>query len=222
MKIRAALLAATLVAAPLRAQGAPDRPTIDEARAVIAAVLVHQASVRGPMSGAETCVVGALAGRPAPPGPPDADDPMMPDHAVRIRFQWHAPEPPVRVRPPPEPPGPGRRRARERAAPLAPPPALAPALADQLNESRAAAVRAPAGPGLASIGAASVPAPLRLQGQSGDCAPLTLSAPSFAGDMSFVETAYACGSMCGNGSLYALQRREGRWEVVGVADIWIR
>ena len=26
---------------------------------------------------------------------------------------------------------------------------------------------------------------------------------------------------CGNGSLYALQRREGRWQVVAVADTWI-
>jgi hypothetical protein len=218
MRISIALLAAALVVAPLRAQGAADGPTADEARAVIAAVLAHQASVRGPESGAETCVVAALAG---PPAPPDADDPMMADHAVRIRFQWHAPEPPVRVRPPAEPRADGRR-ARSRPAPIEPPPALAPALADRLNALRAEAAAASAAPGLASIDAASVPAPLRLQGLRGDCAPLTLSAPVFAGDTWFVETAYACGSVCGNGSLYALQRREGRWEAVGVADIWIR
>jgi membrane-bound inhibitor of C-type lysozyme len=41
------------------------------------------------------------------------------------------------------------------------------------------------------------------------------------GDMAFVETAFACGTTCGNGNLYALQRREGRWEVVAVADTWI-
>jgi len=66
-----------------------------------------------------------------------------------------------------------------------------------------------------------VPVPLRLRDGSRDCAPITLSAPAFAGDAAFVETAYACGSTCGNGSLYALQRRDGRWDVVGVADIWI-
>jgi len=214
MRIRTFLLAAALVAAPLRAQSAP----ADDARAVIAAVLAHQAATRGPESGAQTCVVGALAGLPAAP---DAEDPMMPDHAVRIGFRWHVPEPPARLRPPPEPSLSGRR-ARARAAPYEPPPALAQGLADQLNALRVEAARAPATPGLARIDAALVPAPLQLQGPGGDCAPLTLSAPAFAGDTSFVETAYACGSVCGNGSLYALQRREGHWEVIGVADIWIR
>lgn len=219
MKLRIAVLCAALVAAPLRAQGAPDGSSAEEARAVIAAVLAHQASVRGPESGAQTCVVGALAGLPAPP---DADDAMMPDFAVRIGFQWHVPDPPVRLRPPPEPPSPGRRAPRARALPFVPPPTVAPALADQLNRFRAEAGRAPTASGLAAIDAALVPAPLQLQGPRGDCAPLTLSAPAFAGDTAFVETAYACGSVCGNGNLYALQRREGRWEVVGIADIWIR
>ena len=219
MKLRIALLCTALVAAPLRAQGAADGPSTEEVRAVIAAVLVHQASVRGPESGAQTCVVGALAGLPASP---DADDPMMPDFAVRIGFQWHVPDPPVRLRPPREPPAPGRRVPRARVLPFVPPPTVAPALADRLNQLRAEAGRAPTASGLAGIDAALVPAPLQLQGPRGDCAPLTLSAPAFAGDTAFVETAYACGSVCGNGSLYALQRREGRWEVVGIADIWIR
>ena len=30
-----------------------------------------------------------------------------------------------------------------------------------------------------------------------------------------------CGTSCGDGSLYALRRRETAWEVVGVADTWI-
>ncbi|MEA3029584.1 MAG: hypothetical protein QOG13_909 [Sphingomonadales bacterium] len=215
MRIRSALLVAALVAAPLRAQGAADA---GDARAVIAAVLGHQASVRGPESGAQTCVVGQLSG---PPAAPDGEDAMMPDFAVRIGFQWHEPDPPARVRPAPLRPAPGRR-SRERPAPIEPPPALAPALADRLNALRLEAARAPAPPGPAWIDAALVPAPLQLQGPAGDCAPLTLSAPAFAGDMSFVEFAYACGTVCGNGGLYALQRREGRWEVVGIADIWIR
>jgi hypothetical protein len=218
MRIRATLLAAALVAAPLPAQVAPEGPTIEDARMVIAALLAHQASVRGPESGAQTCVVGALAG---PPAAPDAEDPMMPDFAVRIGFQWHAPEPPARLRPPREPSVSGRR-ARERPVPYAPPPVLAPPLADHLNALRAEASRASAPAGGAWIDAALVPAPLHLQGLRDDCAPLTLSAPAFAGDAAFVEYSYACGSVCGNGGLYALERREGRWEVIGVGDIWIR
>jgi hypothetical protein len=62
---------------------------------------------------------------------------------------------------------------------------------------------------------------MQLQDGNNGCAPLQLSAPAFAGDAAFVETAYACGTTCGNGSLYALQRREGRWSVVAVADVWI-
>ena len=214
------MLCAALAAAP-----APAQPAADEARAVIAAVLAHQASLRGPESGAQTCVVGTLAG---PPPAPDAEDPMTPDHAVRIGFQWHAPEPPARVRPVRERPEPGdpraerrRQRERERMEPVPLPPALPQGLADRLNALRVAATLAPIS-ALTAIDAALVPAPLRLLGPGGDCAPLTLSAPAFAGDAAFVEIAYACGTVCGNGGLYALQRREGRWEVVGIADIWIR
>ena len=217
MSIRTTLIAAAFVAAPLQAQGAPGGPPAEEARAVISAVLAHQASMRGPESGAFTCVANALSGLPAAPG---ADDPMVPDHAVRIGFRWHVPDPPARVRPPP-PPEDARRRSRPRPAPIDPPPVLPQELADSLNALRAEAARAVAAP-VASIDTALVPAPLQLQGSDGDCAPLTLSAPAFAGDTAFLETAYACGSVCGNGNLYALQRREGRWEVVGIADIWIR
>lgn len=219
MQVRAALLCAALAAAP-----APAQPTADEARAVVAAVLAHQASVRGPEGGAQTCVVGVLAAPPAA----DEEDPMMPDHAVRIGFQWHAPDPPARVRPVRERPEPGdpraerrRERQREREEPVPLPPALPQALADQLSALRTAAGPAPIS-ALRTIDAALVPAPLRLFGPGGDCAPLTLSAPVFSADAAFVETAYACGTVCGNGSVYALRRREGRWEVVGIADIWIR
>ena len=48
-----------------------------------------------------------------------------------------------------------------------------------------------------------------------------LSAPAFAGDAAFVAVDYLCGTSCGDGSLYALRRRETHWEVVGVADTWI-
>jgi hypothetical protein len=219
MKSRAALLCAALAAAP-----APAQPAAGEARAVIAAVLAHQASVRGPEGAAQTCVVAALAAPPAA----DGDDPMMPDHAVRIGFQWHAPEPPARVRPVRERTGSGdprterrRERERERMEPIPLPPALPQALADQLNALRMAAAPAPTS-ALRAIDPALVPAPLRLFGPGGDCAPLTLSAPVFAAEAAFVETAYACGTVCGNGSFYALRRRDGRWEVVGIADIWIR
>src|SRR5580765_4552785 len=65
MRIRAALLCAALAAAPLEAQATA--ATADDARAVIAAVLAHQAAIRGPEGGAETCVAEMLAGPPAAP-----------------------------------------------------------------------------------------------------------------------------------------------------------
>jgi hypothetical protein len=215
MKFAFASLA--LVSASLQPSAPP--PDADEARAVISAVLVHQASVRGPESGAQTCVVGALAGLPAAPGA--EEDPMVPDHAVRISFQWHVPDAAARLRPPPPPPEPGRRQRRPRAEPFVAPAVLAPALAERLSALRAEAAQSGASPAINGIDAAMVPAPLRLQGPMGDCAPLTVSAPAFAGDAAFVEIAFACGTVCGSGNLYALQRRESGWEVVGIADIWI-
>jgi hypothetical protein len=205
------LLTALLVTSPASAQ-----PSADDARAVIAAVLAHQAALRGPEGGAQTCVVGALAGPPAKAG---EDDVLVPEFAVRIGFQWHQPESAAVARPPPPPPAPGRRRERRRPEPIPLPPALDPALAARLDAQRAEAVP---GPALRGIDAALVPPPLQLQGPNGDCAPLTLSDPAFAGDTAFVALAYACGTTCGNGSLYALQRRDGGWQPVGVADIWIR
>jgi hypothetical protein len=215
MRLKVAFLAAAaLAAAPLHAQTAPEPA---DARAVIAAVLVHQASMRGAESAAATCVEGALAGPLAAPG---GEDPMVPNHAVRIGFRWHLPEAPPVLRPPPQYRSDGRRVNRERRPDVPLPAALAPELASRLDALRAEAARAPA-VDLAQIDAALVPAPLRLQDGARDCGPLTLSVPAFAGDAAFVETAFACGTTCGNGSLYALQRRDGRWEVVGVADIWI-
>lgn len=212
MKFSLAFAAAAMVAAPLYAQSGPEPA---DARQVIAAVLAHQASMRGAESAAGTCVERALAGPPAAPGA--EEDEMVPNHAVRIGFRWHLPEGPPLVRPPPQFRSDGRPQRRERRPEVPLPAALAPDLASRLDAARATA--APAA--IAEIDAASVPAPLRLRDGARDCGPLTLSAPAFAGDTAFVETAYACGTTCGNGSLYALERREGRWEVVGVADIWI-
>ena len=227
MRIKAALLCAALAAAPLQAQSAQPQSaaTADDARAVIAAVLAHQASIRGPEGGAETCVAQALGGPPVAPGAAAEDDSLAPDHAVRIYFQWHVPDAPPPAPPPPPPePVPGQHRSRPRAAPPPPPPApLAAALAERLNALRAEAARAPASPALAGIDPALIPAPLHVPRRGDDdCAMLTLSAPAFAGDAAFVELAYACGTVCGNGGLYALQRREARWELVAIADIWIR
>ena len=214
MKSRILLLAAALATAPLQAQNAPDTAV---AQAALATVLAHLSAMRGPENAAQTCVEPMLAGPPAAPG---AEDPMVPDHAVRIGFQWHLPEAPAIVRPAPQYRPDGRRQNRERRPEVPLPAALAPDLAQRLDALRVEAARVP-GPVIERIDAALVPAPLRLRDGVRDCAPLVLSAPAFAGDAAFVETFYACGTRCGNGSLYALQRRDGRWEVVGVADIWI-
>src|SRR3954469_9562030 len=101
MRIRAALLCATLAAAPLQAQ--QGAATADDARAAIAAVLAHQATLRGPEGGAETCVAAALAGAPVAPGAAAEDDALAPDHSVRIYFQWHVPNAPASARAAPPP-----------------------------------------------------------------------------------------------------------------------
>jgi hypothetical protein len=212
------LLAATLVASPLRAQNAAPA---DDARAAIAAVLAHQTSMRGLESAAQTCVMAALAPAPAAPGNGE-EDPMQPDHAVRIYFQWHVPEAAAVVRPPPLPSPDGRRqRRRDRPPPVELPAPVPAELAQRLDALRAEAARNATAPAIATIDEALVTAPMQLQDMSHGCAPLQLSAPAFAGDAAFVETAYACGTTCGNGSLYALERRDGRWAVIAVADIWI-
>jgi hypothetical protein len=210
---------APLLAVLLAAQGTPAPPQAADSSAVIAAVLAQEAAVRGPESGAQTCVAPLVAGSPTPPGGESA---MMLDHAVRIFFQWHAAPPPAVVRPPPPPDEPGRRPRRRRIDPIPPPPPLAAALADRLNALRDQAAGAPAPAGAGRLEAAAVPAPLHLQRANDDCALLTLSVPAFAADAAFVEVAYVCGSVCGQGNLYALERRDGRWQVVGIADTWIR
>ncbi|HEV2818354.1 MAG TPA: hypothetical protein VGW40_14170 [Allosphingosinicella sp.] len=211
------ILAPSLALA-LALQASPPPAGTQDAQAVLAAVLAQEAAVRGPEGGAQTCVAGALAGPPVPPGGETA---MALDRAVRIYFEWHAPAPPAVVRPPPPPDGPGRQR-RRRIEPIPAPPPLAPALAERLSALRAEAAAAPAPAGAGRIDAATVPAPLHLQRPDDDCALLTLSRPAFAGDAAFVELAYVCGTVCGQGNLYALERRDGRWQVVGVADTWIR
>jgi hypothetical protein len=216
MRFVSLLLAAALVAPPLHAQ---TTPSADDARAVLAAVLVHQVSIRGLESAAQTCVIAALAPLPVAAG---EEDPMLPDHAVRIYFQWHVPEAPAAIRPAtPRPPEGQRRRNRERPRPVVLPAPIPADQAQRLDALRAEAARSQAAPAVAQVDAALLTPPMQLQGTNNGCAPLQLSAPGFSGDTAFVETAYACGTTCGNGSLYALQRREGRWVVVAVADTWI-
>jgi hypothetical protein len=209
-------LAAALVAPPLHAQPAA---SADDARAVLAAVLAHQTSMRGLESAAQTCVAAQLAPPPVAAG---AEDPMLPDHAVRIYFQWHVPEAAATIRPPrpPEPEG-QRRRNRERPPPVVLPAPIPADQAQRLDALRAEAARSDAAPAIAGVDQALLTPPMQLQDMRRGCAPLQLSAPGFAGDTAFVETAYACGTTCGNGNLYALERREGRWQVVAVADTWI-
>jgi hypothetical protein len=215
MRIRAAFLGALMLAAPLSAQ-----PT-DDARAVISAVLAQEAQARGPESGAQTCVAPPLAGLPPAPG---EEDGMAPDRAVRIRFQWHEPPAPAVLRPVRPQPEAGERRQRRREPrpePVPLPAALAPELAAQLDARRAEAENAVA-VSLRQVDSAMVPAPLRLQRPNDDCAQLSLSIPSIVGDTAFVAVNFACGPVCGNGGIYALQRREGGWRVVGIGDTWIR
>ncbi|HTU11251.1 MAG TPA: hypothetical protein VMG08_10185 [Allosphingosinicella sp.] len=222
MRFLSLSLAAAMLAQPVHAQDTPVQAPVGgeaDTRAAIAAVLAHQASMRGPESAAQTCVVPALAGPPVAAG---EDNPMMPPNTVRIFFQWHVPEAPATVRPPPQFRPDGQRRRRERPPPVVLPAPVPADLAQRLDALRAEAARGGAAPAVAMVDEALVAPPMQLQDERDrGCAPLQLSAPAFAGDAAFVETAYACGTTCGNGSLYALQRREGRWAVVAVADTWI-
>jgi hypothetical protein len=217
MRIRAASLVALLLAQPLAAQPAPDP------RGVVAAVLAEEVRARGNENAAETCVATGFAG--ATPAP-DGDDAMAPVGAVRIRPQWHGLPTAARDRPvytPPPEDGRRRRRHRERREPVPLPAPLAQAEAARLDTLWRQATASPA-PAARGFEAALVPAPLRAQRPDDDCALIVLSAPAFAdaADTAFVEVAYMCGSVCGNGGLYALERRDGRWAVVGIADTWIR
>lgn len=216
MRTRAALCALLLLAAPAGAQQGTDDP-----HAVIAAVLAQEVAARGQENAAETCVSEGLAGVPLAP---DGDDPMAPGGAVRIRPQWHVLPAPASARPAYTPPAPGeRRRRRPRPEPVPPPTPLAADVAARLDTLwREATDPGRPMPPARGIAASDVPSPLHLQRPSDDCALLTLSAPVFAGDAAFIEIAYQCGSVCGNGNLYALERRAGRWEIVGIADTWIR
>ena len=212
-----ALIAAVLGTAPLQAQVTP---SAEEARAAIAAVLAHQVSMRGPTGAQDICVAGALTGLPPPP---DTAELAGPEHAVHIRFQWHVPAAAPEARPPrvEPPPGQRERRERRRIPPRELPAPLAPELAGELDALRAEAGRSTASPALAAIDAGSIPSPLRMLRQDSSCWQLHLTAPAFAGDAAFVAVDYLCGTSCGDGSLYALRRRETHWEVVGVADTWI-
>ena len=167
MKFGFALIAAVLGAAPLQAQVTP---SADDARAAIAAVLAHQVSMRGPTGAGDICVAGALTGLPPAP---DAEDPVGPERAVHIRFQWHVPESAMPVRPPRVEPEPGERRERRERRRLLPerqlPAPLAPELASELDALRAEASRSTSTPVLTAIDAGSIPAPLRLLQQDMSC-----------------------------------------------------
>ena len=53
------------------------------------------------------------------------------------------------------------------------------------------------------------------------CSTLTLTAPAISNSIAFVESSYVCGGLCGNGWLYALERKQGRWQLVAVAFTWV-
>lgn len=215
-RIRAALLALLLVAPPV---GAQPPPTPDSA-GIIAALLAEEVRARGQENAAATCVATGFAGAPAAP---DGENGMAPVGAVRIRPQWHELPVAARDRPRYVPrPADGRRRRAPRPEPVPLPAPLPEAERTRLDLLWRQATSAPAAPAESGFDPALVPAPLRPHGPDEDCALIVLSAPAMADRTAFVEIAYMCGSVCGNGSVYALERRGQGWAVVGIADTWIR
>jgi len=63
----------------------------------------------------------------------------------------------------------------------------------------------------------AVPEVFRSQGPG--CSTLLFSAPAVAGEIAFVETRFRCGERCGEDWLYAVVRREERWEVAAMARL---
>ena len=97
-----------------------------------------------------------------------------------------------------------------------------PAEARSLSESVDRIVHAEARPSLLEqLDPASLQPPLRPCRDARSRPFLELSSPAFDGEVAFVETAYVCGGLCGNGLLYALRRNRGDWHIVAVSDTWI-
>jgi hypothetical protein len=45
--------------------------------------------------------------------------------------------------------------------------------------------------------------------------------PAYEGDFAFIERGEICGGLCGAGAILALEYRDGRWRLVGVAGTWM-
>lgn len=54
-----------------------------------------------------------------------------------------------------------------------------------------------------------------------DCTLLEVKSPVFSGSYAFVETGLRGGSRFNEGSLYALERQNGRWTLIGDCPTWI-
>jgi hypothetical protein len=217
MRARAAFLAALLLAPPVIAQPADSIDT----NGIVTALLAEEVRARGNENAAETCVATGFSGPPTAPG---ADIGLAPMGAVRIRPQWHGLPQTASERPrfTPRPEDGRRRQRRPRPEPVPLPAPLPEAEATRLDALWRQATATAGPPTARGFDARLVPAPLRAQRPNDDCALIVLSAPAMAEQTAFVEVAYMCGSVCGNGSVYALERRDGNWTIVGIADTWIR
>jgi len=102
-----------------------------------------------------------------------------------------------------------------------PPPVLGPDVQRRLDRLIDRALLTPQPVRLTAIDRAQVPAPLRLQAPGAHCDTIVLSSPGFVGDAAVVEEAFGCGSLCGSGTLYALERRNRRWTLVAHAATWV-
>ena len=50
---------------------------------------------------------------------------------------------------------------------------------------------------------------------------LSISVPAYAGELAFVDTAYGCGALCGQGMSYAFRRTGVRWKLVAFVPTWV-
>jgi hypothetical protein len=100
--------------------------------------------------------------------------------------------------------------------------AVDPATAARLDSAAARIVNgAPSRAEPVALSPSMIPAPFWSALPLLHCSRLSLTAPALTDGLAFVETGYTCGGLCGNGWLYALEPRHGRWRIVGIAFTWI-
>jgi hypothetical protein len=173
----------------------------NEAQAIAAAMLGYENAAYPSAPSERTCVAPSFSA-PLRLVREDRDDREREARAHRqasnfeVRLDWVLPEP----RPDPNSPLLDDTRARQLDHMVA-------AALDAFSPRAAFVRRVPRG---------AVPPPLLLGPQPHCPYSISMSAPFIVGEIAFIEGNYESG-----GNIYALERRDGRWTVFALANMWI-